>query len=122
MVISDEETMWCVPSVNGRILHAIHPELFVPSDEAATRLRDVHTFFDIRTDDARRIKVLERYGVRWIILNRQKIDEPVFKGLLVDRAVVRRDDDLVLMDAHRWIAQRSKPPKEGASPTDQHTP
>jgi hypothetical protein len=106
VVLSDDDTMWSVPSANGRVVHSLHTELFVPVSEEEARLRAVQSFFDPNTSDHARDEVIRRYNVRWIILNRKKLDKPVFDALLVAPAVVRQDDFLVLMDAGRWVAHR----------------
>jgi hypothetical protein len=103
IVLSDDVTMWCVPSVSGRIVHALHAELFVPEDEERMRLHDTNEFFQAETSDRERVEILRRYGVRWIILNNRLQDPAVVGHLLREPAVVRREDFLVLMDAHRWI-------------------
>ena len=106
VVLSDDTTMWCVPSANGRIVHAIHTELFIPLNEELAQSHDVEVFFNPETDDRTRIDILRRRNVRWIILNRKFLDKPLVESLLAAPAVVRQDDFLVLMDAHRWIEQR----------------
>jgi hypothetical protein len=103
IILSDDVTMWCAPSVNGRIVHAFHAELLVPEDEDRQRLSDTETFFRPETVDRDRVEILSRYGVRWIILNSRLEDPVVVDHLLREAAVVRREDFLVLMDAHRWI-------------------
>jgi hypothetical protein len=98
--------MFCVPSVNGRMVHSFHPEIFVTDGEEKAQARDVERFFAPGGDDAERIDVVRRHHVRWIILNRKFLDKPAFDRLLVDSAVVRRDDGMVLMDADRWVRAR----------------
>lgn len=103
VILSDDQTMWPAPSINGRIVHALHVELFVSDEEDLKRLADTEAFFSTETGDRERVEILKRYGVRWIILNSQVQDAAVFKSLLRPPAVVRQEDFLVLMDAARWI-------------------
>jgi len=107
VVLSDDVTMWCVPSANGRVVHSYHTEMFVPESEEKAQLRDVEDFFGPDDNDNRRIDVIQRYNVGWIILNQRLLSKPVFDRLRVDSAVVRQEDFLVLMNAQRWIKQRA---------------
>ena len=116
VILSDDETMWCAPSVNGRVVHAYHAELFVTEDEDQKRFSDIKTFFQPETSDRNRVEILRRYGVRWIILNDRLQDPAVVDHLLREPAVVRRQDFLVLMDAHRWI----ETVESASSPQDRH--
>lgn len=114
VVLSDLITSWLVPSTNGKIVAALHYELFIPDQRQ--RWHDVAEFFS--TSPLDRAELVRRYGVRWIILNRRAArldggdmneetvaeDEAMFKSLLRERAVVDRVGDLVLMDAQKWLA------------------
>jgi hypothetical protein len=104
VVISDVETMWVIPSSKGRVVSSLHGELFTPAQDV--RRKDIETFFDPATLDAARIEILDRYDVRWIVLNDQKIDRPIFEALQDEAAVVRRNRGLVLLDADRWAHAR----------------
>jgi hypothetical protein len=116
VVLSDVSTMWCVPSANGRIVNALHVELFVPEHEDLKRYEDTEKFFRTGTDDRERVEILRRYGVRWIILNKMLQDPAVFEHLLRQKAVVRSEDYLVLLNAGRWIetVEAASSPIEGA--------
>jgi len=100
VVLSDPVTSWPIPSSAGRIVYAIHPEWFV-ADESR-RKADVDAFFTAGTTTARRIEILGRWSVKWIVLNRERVADDVFKMLYCEHAVVASDGDLVLMDARRW--------------------
>jgi hypothetical protein len=114
IILSDDLTMWSAPSAAGRVVHSYHTELFVPESEEQAQLRDVESFFDTGDDDRERIDAIRRHKVRWIILNRKLIPGPAFDHLLDDRAVVRKEDFLVLMDADRWVEARGAAiPKAG---------
>jgi hypothetical protein len=99
VVLSDLLTSWPVPSSAGKIVAGVHYELFVP--DQATRTANVEQFFS-RADPARRLEMIENYKVRWILLNQKHLEDSVFRDLLDPRAVVKRDNDLVLMDAKVW--------------------
>jgi hypothetical protein len=116
VVLSDDHTMFCVPSVSGRMVHSFHPEIFVSDGEEKAQARDVERFFAPGGDDRERIDVIRRHHVRWIILNRRFLEKPAFEQLLVDPAVVRRDDGMVLMDADRWVEAR-RAASSGARPS-----
>jgi hypothetical protein len=104
VVLSDLQTSWLVPSINGRIVAAMHYELFVPDQKQ--RSLELTEFFTTADAD-RRDQIVRQYGVRWIVLNRQAIGTQTFNALLRPAAVVARIDDLVLMDASRWLADRT---------------
>ncbi len=110
VVLSDPKTSWPIPASRGRIVAAIHYELFVPDQEQ--RMADVEAFFSPATPDARRFEILHRYQVRWIVLNRQMIDR-MFDDLLEEHAVVKRNGDLVLMNADAWEALRRQNERKG---------
>jgi len=101
VVLADGHTSWPVPSTAGRIVWAVHPEAFVADHQ--DRQQAVENFFSPSITDKHRADILHRYEVKWILLNRDKLDEFVFDELLIEVAVVRRDDLLVLMDAHQWL-------------------
>ena len=101
VVLSDLQTSWMIPSTNGRIVAAMHYELFVLDQRQ--RSQDVTDFFTTASD-ARRRQVIQQYGVRWIVLNRQEIGRQSFDTLLRPQAVVKQVEGLVLMDAGRWLA------------------
>jgi hypothetical protein len=119
VVLSDLHTSWLVPSYNGKLVGAIHYELFVPDQRP--RWNDVHDFF--RAEKAiDREGVVKKWGVRWIVLNRHRPvmtdetpenDEASVNMLLRKQAVVAEVGDLVLMDAQRWL--EAKPTTSPAS-------
>ena len=114
VVLSDLMTSWLVPSTSGKIVSALHYELFVLDQRQ--RWRDVSSFFSTATSVDRE-GMVKRYGVRWIVLNRRMPrvdghemdeatvaeDEAVYKLLYREGAVVDRAGDLVLMDAGKWV-------------------
>lgn len=103
VVLSDMVTSWVIPSSRGRIVGALHYEYFVP--DGRQRQRDVEAFFS-GADDAQRKTVLERYNVRWIVLNREHLPSDVFDALDDGSAVVRSDGSLSLMDANIWLENK----------------
>jgi hypothetical protein len=103
VVLSDLLTSWPVPSSSGKIVAGVHYELFVR--DQATRKTDVEDFFS-RADPAHRRETIEKYKVRWVLLNRSHLNDSVFKDLLDPRAIVKRDKDLILMDAKIWVTNR----------------
>jgi hypothetical protein len=105
VVLSDTLTSWPVPSSNGKIVAALHYELFV-TDQAG-RTADVTRFFSPSESTADRIAILDKYATRWILLNRRVLDAEVFKQLLEPSAIVAREKDLYLMDAQVWRRDES---------------
>lgn len=99
VVISDAITSWPIPSSCGRIVAALHYEAFVDGQDA--RMQDVANFFgESRAID--RAAILDRYDVSYILINRARLTAGTWSELLRESAVVRREDDLVLMRADRW--------------------
>ena len=105
VVLSDTRTSWMIPSYNGRIVSAIHYELFVLGQPR--RWHDVIDFFSPGDSEAHRAQVVRMYNVRWIVLDRSGLDQAVYQSLLRPSAVVGQTDLLVLMDAQKWLASRS---------------
>jgi hypothetical protein len=100
VVLSDLQTSWLVPGINGKIVAALHYELFIPDQRQ--RRQDLEGFFDDDSPSQRR-KILQRYNVRWIVLNRRMLDEKEFLQLFRPSAIAAQVDDLVLMDAQKWV-------------------
>ena len=104
VVLSDRLTSWPVPSSRGRIVSALHPEWLV-SDERE-RQEEVIAFFEPGTPDAQRIALIDRWSVKWLLLNRAKLEADVYEALYREHAVVNRDAELVLMDIARWKKEK----------------
>ena len=105
VVLSDVLTSWPVPSSNGKIVAALHYELFVP--DQGSRSADVARFFSPSESKADQIGILDKYAARWILLNRRVLSAVVFNQLLDPSAVVSREKDLYLMDAETWRRDKS---------------
>jgi alpha-1,6-mannosyltransferase len=105
VVIADPNTEWLVPSFKGRVVSAMHYELFVPHQ--GERAEAVDTFFAPGTTEAQRDAILHDYGVQWIVLNRRWIGDGTFNRLLRKPAVVREDGGMVLMNAAEWMKAAS---------------
>jgi hypothetical protein len=97
-------TVWPAPSFRGRIVAAAHLEYFVPDQRR--RWEEVREFF-VTAERPRQIEILEKYSVRWILLDETHLD---FAGgderVLEPSAVTARQGGLILMDAHLWRAAR----------------
>jgi hypothetical protein len=104
VVMADSGTGWPVPSFHGRVVGAEHFEFFTPGQQR--RFDDAQSFMRAGTPTADRIRLLETYAARWILLDRVA-DEHVLPELLIPEAIVRQSGDLVLMDAERWRARAS---------------
>ncbi len=110
VILSDPMTMLSIPASKGRVVWSAYGQLLVADEEA--RMDDTTRFFKPETPDSERIGVLERYHIRWLLLNRDKLEpSSLFDTLYVDQAVVGRDREFVLMDADKWVRAR-----RGASP------
>jgi hypothetical protein len=97
-------TSWAVPSSRGRIVAATHYELFTP--DQAQRHRDVRAFFG-PAGPAERQRILERYNVKYLLLEPDRLDGRVVEDLLEPAAVVRRTERMILLDAGRWLDARA---------------
>ena len=108
VVLSDELTMWLVPSFAGRIVHAYsYTEVLVGIGEDQQRRDDTQRFFMVETPEAERAAILDRNGVRWLVLNRDHLRAEVYEKLLEPKAVVKEVDSMQLLDARRWKTLRS---------------
>lgn len=101
VVLSNLGTSWLIPSVRGKIVAAMHYELFVPDQRQ--RWHDDVDFFTT-AGERQRQDVLRKYHVRWIVLNRRNIDASSYDALFKAQAVEARAGDLVLMRASKWLS------------------
>jgi hypothetical protein len=104
VVLGDLLTAWPVPSVRGRIVGAEHLEFFVPGQRE--RCDSAQAFFETQTGVERRREILQRYHVRWLLLDRER-DAEVLIELLIPSCVVAERASLVLLDAPCWAEQSS---------------
>jgi hypothetical protein len=102
VVLSDRETSMFIPGIRGRIVGSFHFELFVPGQPA--RVLAMDRFFSTDGTEAEREETIRQYDVKWILLSRMRLGDYLFASLLRDSAVVSQADDMVLMDAQKWIA------------------
>ena len=82
VVLSDDVTAWPVPAFGGRVVSALHDELLVSGQ--VDRERDVNVFLAPGTSDERRDEIINRYGVRWIIINRNRT-APEYSAIIARR-------------------------------------
>jgi len=102
VVLSDVETSMAIPAFKGRVVAVSHYELFVRGQ--AARSDAVNQFFSSDATEAEREQTIRQYDVKWILLNRRLIGDNLFQSLVRDNAVVGRTQDLVLMNAQKWMA------------------
>jgi len=114
VVLGDALTSWAVPSSRGRIVAALHYELFTP--DQPQRHRDVKAFFG-PANQAEREQIIRYYHVKYIILEPDLLDGRVVEALLDPAAVVRRTKWMVLLDADRWLAARRSQAAKPEQPT-----
>jgi hypothetical protein len=93
VVLSDVLTSWPAPSSAIRIVAPLHFEMFV--NNQPDRVHDVEAFFTTATPDERSV-ILERYQVRWILLDTERTSERASTALQLDLPTVARDRELVL--------------------------
>jgi hypothetical protein len=105
VVISDPQTSWLIPSFHGRVVAAMHFELFIPNQPQ--RLEAIEQFFSSDATEQEREQILRKYNVQWIVLDRGMISDQTYHALLRDSAVVNRAGDMVLMSTPRWIVAGS---------------
>lgn len=108
VVLSDLITSWMIPSTRGRIVAALHYEFFVP--DQGDRRRDLDRFFTPGIPEEERNAILNRYDVRWIVLDPARTTPEAILELIDERAIVNRADGLILMDARAW---RGRPKAKG---------
>ncbi len=111
VVLAEPLTGWPVPSFGGRVVSALHLEFFSPGQ--FQRLEDTRRFFSPDTSPNDRVALIQQYGVKWLLLDRESLPGPVFDALFSPGAVAADDGRLVLIDAPRW-AQNA-----GGAPTPQ---
>ena len=107
VVLSDEQTSWLIPSFSGRIVTALHYELYVPDQPA--RGSAVKQFFSPLANEAQRDITLRQYHVSWIVLNPKNINADVMQQLRQKYRTAGTAGDLVLLAVPGRIA-RQKPP------------
>jgi hypothetical protein len=98
--ISVNNEMWLKLRSRGRIVAALHLEFFVKGQ--AERAADLEDFFNEATSDNRRLEILRKYHVRWIVLNSAKLPPRVVETLMVPAGVIASVDTLTLLDAEVW--------------------
>jgi hypothetical protein len=113
VVLSDRFTSWPIPSSNGRIVAALHYEFFIPDQPA--RDHDVNAFFD-DANETKRQEILQRYGVKWIVLDNARLDRRAFAELFEPSAEVGHDANLFLLDASAWLKARHTKPTQASNP------
>ncbi|HTO70130.1 MAG TPA: hypothetical protein VMR31_09755 [Myxococcota bacterium] len=113
VVLADPLIAWPVPSVRGRIVAAHHLEFFAPGQR--DRWDDTAAFLAAQAPSERRREILERYHVRWLLLDRD-LESAVLPELLVPACDVSERDRLVLVDAACWVRQSLTVPAKQESP------
>ena len=111
VVLAEPLTGWPVPSFGGRVVSALHLEFFSPGQ--LQRLEDTRRFFSPDTSPNDRVALIQQYGVKWLLLDRESLPGPVFDALFSPGAVAEDDGRLVLIDAARWTQNA------GGAPTPQ---
>jgi len=106
VVLADPVTSWMIPAFRGRVVTAIHYELFVPGQ--ANGAKAVDLFFSPTGTESQREEIIRDYNVRWIALNPSMLSEEMMRSLERQTAVVRETSGMVLMSAPAWIAAGPK--------------
>ncbi|MDT7603274.1 MAG: hypothetical protein QOF61_1271 [Acidobacteriota bacterium] len=68
VVLSDLQTSWMVPTFGGKIVAMLHAAAFVP--DQGVRRSDVDHFFSAEATPEDRQRIIEKYGVRYLLLNK----------------------------------------------------
>ena len=66
VVMGDTLTLWPIPTFGPKVVAARHENPFVP--DAAQRILDIDTFFERRTSDAERYRIIAHYRVSHVIV------------------------------------------------------
>jgi len=106
VVLADPVTSWMIPAFRGRVVTAIHYELFVPGQ--ANGAKAVDLFFSPTGTESQREEIIRDYNVRWIALNPSMLSDEMMRSLRRQTAVVRETSGMVLMSAAAWIAAGPK--------------
>ncbi len=114
VVLSDLETSWAVPSSRGRVVAALHYELFVL--DQPQREKDLREFLAAAATDRDRSRILDKYGATWILIDGATVDPAAAAAIVDPRAVVGTEGSLTLLDARVWRADRRSPPPSSVSP------
>jgi hypothetical protein len=97
-----------VPSFNGRIVAAMHLELFTPDQQQ--RQADVERAFT-SDDPAERARIIDKYRVTHVLISRAG----PYADCIHAETIEAESDDLVLMDALRWLAAERNTVKRAAA-------
>lgn len=104
VVLADQSTGWPVPSFSGRVVGALHLEYFTKDQHQ--RVDDVTQFFSADTMPHTRLGILNRYDVKWLLIDRNSMSSALVEYFIVNEAIVAENGTRVLMDATEWQAQR----------------
>jgi hypothetical protein len=98
VVLTDLDTGWAIPAYAGRVVATHHPLYWVSDREQ--RRDDVRRFFEPVTDSEERRRILRRWDVRFLVLNRGRLsvsDDELASIAALGRTVASRNG-LVLVD------------------------
>ena len=70
VILSDIRTSLTVPALGGKVVAHKQPLLFIPEYEYDQRLHDVSQFFASDCTIGERLKIIEKYGVDYILINK----------------------------------------------------
>ena len=82
LVLSDIETSWLIPTFGGRVVAALHPQAFIP--DLLTRQSDIDVFYQVDTSKDQRLKILERYRPRYLLLDQKLSQSNLIEHELTD--------------------------------------
>ncbi len=97
VVLSDIESNWHIPSFGGKVVAVKHPIAFISDHDQ--RRDDVNLFFDSDTNTEIRLKVIRRYGVKYILLikNDKMKWQNIIKSIALNGKIVYETDNKVLI-------------------------
>lgn len=67
LVLSDLQTSWLIPTFNGKVIAALHPQAFIP--DALVRQQDINIFFNENTTNDERMVIINKYHPEFLLLN-----------------------------------------------------
>jgi len=97
VVMAQPVTAWPVPSVRGRIVSALHYELY--TFDQPRRDVDVKEFFDPDPSDERRLELVQFYNAKWILIDERVTSQRLIDTLAQGQPIVERAGPFVLLRA-----------------------
>ncbi len=97
VAVQRQEARVAEPAFGGRTVSPGYPAAFV--DDQTKRRQDELEIF-ATTDPAQRQRLIDKYGVRWLLLNTRFADDPANRAIMELGDVIHRDRQYTLLRLH----------------------